>query len=363
MLEQLVKEGVLDKNKKNRLPKIIQKIALIASLNTSGYEDFLNQLNKNSYGYIYFIQNFPAKVQGDTVAKEIAEQFRRIPQENFDTIVLLRGGGSRFDLEAFNDYELAKIIGSCPLPVITGIGHETDTSIADLAAHTALKTSSTAGPFIVERTFEFEKNIQLMYLNIKRIYDQKLQQQNKDLKHHITEFTTLSKALTGKQRGNLHTITHRILILVNEEQVVAHSVLDRTKQQISLLARKHIQQNLQVKNEQAEQLKLYFSYLIREAKTPLKQKSEQLTYLANMKLRAVANKLNDWEHYPSLYHPNEILKKGYALVRKKEIIVKNTTTLEKGDFIEIELYNRIVNAKIEDTLTWKTLLTKKQNKN
>jgi len=111
-------EGILEKNKEHKLPKVIQRIALVASPNTSGYEDFLNQLKKNSYGYAYHIENFPAKVQGDTAAKEIAEQLGKIPYEDFDAVVLLRGGGSKFDLEAFNDYELAKAIGSAPYPLL-----------------------------------------------------------------------------------------------------------------------------------------------------------------------------------------------------------------------------------------------------
>ena len=363
ILEQLLKEGILERNKEHKLPKVIQRIALVASPDTSGYEDFLNQLKKNFYGYAYHVTTFPAKVQGDTAAKEITEQLAKISYSDFDAVVLLRGGGSKFDLEAFNDYDLAKAIGSCSLPVITGIGHETDTSIADLTAHTALKTPSAAGAFIVERTVEFENDIQLAYLNIKRIYEQKLQQLNKDLKHDITEFTALSKAQTRTERGNLHTLTNRIITLINEEQVQAHSLLDKAAQQLSLLPNKQIQQALQLKNEQAEQLQLYSSYIIREAKTRLKQKAEQLPYLIKMKLRAANSKLADWEHYPNLYHPAAILKKGYALVRKEAVIVKQNTMLEKGDYIEIELYDRTVNAKIEDTPTWKDLHTKKQNKN
>jgi len=183
------------------------------------------------------------------------------------------------------------------------------------------------------------------------------------MKHHITEFAALSIALTRMERGTLHTLTNRILTMVNEEQVQAHSVLDRAAQQLSLLPKKQTKQALQIRNEQAEQLQLYSSYIVREARTPLKQKAEQLSYLTKMKLRAVNSKIDDWEHYPNLYHPEALLKKGYALVRKEEVIVKHTTMLEKGDFIEIELYDRIVNAKIEDTPTWKDLHTKKQNKN
>lgn len=79
VLEKLLKEGVLEKNKQHKLPKVIQRIALVASPNTSGYEDFLNQLKKNSYNYAYHVKTFPAKVQGDTAAKEITEQLETIP--------------------------------------------------------------------------------------------------------------------------------------------------------------------------------------------------------------------------------------------------------------------------------------------
>lgn len=361
--EQLVREGMLDKNKKNALPRVPQRIALIASPNTSGYADFIKQLTQNAYGFHYSVETFATKVQGETAAAEITVQLQRIEARNFDVVVLLRGGGSKFDLEPFNDYELAKAIAGCMLPVITGIGHETDTSIADLVAHTALKTPSATGAFIVERTVAFNNNIQLVYTSIKGLYEHKIQQLNKDLKHHVTEFRALSKSQILSQQGKFHTLTNRIITLVNEEQARSRSLLNVAVQQIILLPGKQLIRERSRKKELKVQLHLYGSYLLRDAKEPLQRKTEQLAFLSKLKLKAERQKLSDLQQYPNLYHPDAVLLKGYALVRKERHIVTPETPLQKGDTVEIELHDRTFSAIINNTPLWKNLPTKKPSRN
>ena len=362
-IEHLKKEGLLETNKKHYLPKVLQRIALVASPNTSGFEDFMKQLYQNSFGFDFYVETFAVKVQGDLAVTEIVNQLQQIPNAGFDAVVLLRGGGSKFDLEPFNALELAKAIAFCPLPVLTGIGHETDTSVADLTAHTSLKTPSAVGAFIVERTAGFTHNIHLLYDGIKRIYDQKMLQLNKDLKHQITEFASLSKSKTRIQRGELHTLTHRILTTVNEAQARSHSLLNVAVQQLLLLPNKQLAHERTKAKEHTEQLHLYSKYLVRDAKEPLQLKTEQLVFLTKMKLKLQRQKMEEWEYYPKLYHPNAVLQKGYALVKKNGKIITDQTDLKENDLIEIELYNRIFNATINNSPQWKNLPTKKQNEN
>lgn len=360
--EKLAREGLLGKNKRHILARVLQRIALIASPDTAGYEDFIKQLNENSYRFAYEVETFAAKVQGDTAASEITQQLQRIGSGGFDAVVLLRGGGSKFDLEPFNDYTLAKTIADCALPVVTGIGHETDTSIADLVAHTSLKTPSAAGAFIVERTVNFHNSMQLLYTNIKRLYEHKMQQLHKDWKHRVTECTALGRAQTLLQHGRMQTLSGRIIALVNEERTRARSLVNLAQQQLVLLPAKQLVYNLNNLKEQKEQLQLYGGYLVRDAAEPLQRKTEQLVFLAQLRLKAERHKLSDLQQYPNLYHPGSVLLKGYALVRKERHIVTHETTLKKGDTVEIELHDRTFSAIINNIPLWKNLPTKKPNR-
>lgn len=141
------------------LPKVFQRIALITSPNSDGQRDFRNVTLKNKYGYSFSIQEYLTVVQGKTASKLILEKLKLIEQENFDVVVIVRGGGSDTDFAAFNDYELAKIAAGFPIPILTGIGHDRNTSIVDLMT-TQLRTPTEVGTFIVERNMKFEYDLQ-----------------------------------------------------------------------------------------------------------------------------------------------------------------------------------------------------------
>ncbi len=161
ILEQLQAEGRIEKNRQIPLPFVLQRLAIISSAEAAGYKDFVHQLRNNPLHYDFRLTLFPTAVQGERVETEMCAQLRHIAKKakNFDAVVIIRGGGSRTDLMAFDSYALAKQIADMPLPVITGIGHEIDTSIADMVAHTAVKTPTAAAAFILEHNEYFEANL------------------------------------------------------------------------------------------------------------------------------------------------------------------------------------------------------------
>jgi exodeoxyribonuclease VII large subunit len=144
------------------LPKVFQRIALITASNSDGQRDFRNVTLKNKYGYTFSIKEYLTVVQGKTASKLISEKLKLIEQENFDVVVIVRGGGSDTDFAAFNDYELAKIAAGFPIPILTGIGHDRNTSIVDLMTR-QLRTPTEVGTFIVERNMNFEYDLQQLH--------------------------------------------------------------------------------------------------------------------------------------------------------------------------------------------------------
>ena len=170
ILEQLVREGIAvnpegssryyTQNNTLELPMVFQKIALIASANTDGHRDFRKVVENNKYGYHFSITDFSTQIQGDAASALIMEQLRLIEEhkEQFDVVVIVRGGGSDIDFKSFNDYELAKAVALFPTPILTGIGHDRNTSITDLMARQH-KTPTEVATFIIDNNCGFEDEV------------------------------------------------------------------------------------------------------------------------------------------------------------------------------------------------------------
>ncbi len=111
----------------------------------------MDQLTRNHFGYKFYVKLFPAVMQGEEAEQSIIAALDAIfrYEEFFDLVVIIRGGGAQSELNCFNSYWLAYHICQFPLPVLTGIGHEQDETIADLVAHTRLKTPTAVAEFLI----------------------------------------------------------------------------------------------------------------------------------------------------------------------------------------------------------------------
>ena len=149
LLAKLQKEGLFDEERKRSIPRIPRHIAVIASTQSAGYADFMKILNERWGGVEVTVAH--VTVQGVEAPKQIVRaidycnQLADVP----DAIVIIRGGGSLDDLSAFNDEPLVRAIAASRAPVVTGIGHEVDTSLADLAADIRAATPTNAATIIV----------------------------------------------------------------------------------------------------------------------------------------------------------------------------------------------------------------------
>ena len=150
-IARLQAEGVWEMNRQQAMPAVVQRIAVVSSSRAAGYQDFCNELAKSPYRFCLTL--FDAVVQGAAAEASIVDALSRIAAagEAFDAVVMIRGGGSSSDLNCFNAYRLCNHVAQFPLPVVTGIGHDKDTSVADLVAHTALKTPTAVAAWLVER--------------------------------------------------------------------------------------------------------------------------------------------------------------------------------------------------------------------
>jgi len=153
ILRQLEEEGVIDLNKELEMPMLPQRVAVISSATAAGYGDFCNQLANNPRGYGFRTELFSAIMQGERVEESIIAALDAIYErmEEFDVVVIIRGGGATSDLSGFDTYELAANCAQFPLPIITGIGHERDDTVLDKVAHTRVKTPTAAAEYLIAR--------------------------------------------------------------------------------------------------------------------------------------------------------------------------------------------------------------------
>lgn len=155
-IAQLQKEGVWDMNREAPMPVVVQRVAVVSSANAAGYQDFRKELAKSPYRFEVTL--FDAFMQGAAAEESIVTALCAVAErmDEFDAVVLIRGGGSASDLNCFNAYRLCAHVAQFPLPILTGIGHDKDTSVADMVAHTALKTPTAVAGWLVERMTQTE---------------------------------------------------------------------------------------------------------------------------------------------------------------------------------------------------------------
>lgn len=158
VIRRLKQEGVISMNQELSLAPYPRKIAVISSQGAAGYDDFLKHLHGNSYGYVFVTTLFDAVMQGESTESSVVEALNRIAEEadKYDAVALIRGGGSVTDLSWFDSYEIAFHITQFPLPLLTGIGHQKDFSVADMVSWKALKTPTAVADFLVSETLEAE---------------------------------------------------------------------------------------------------------------------------------------------------------------------------------------------------------------
>lgn len=318
IITRLEEEGIFGMNKETEIPLVPQRVAIISSETAAGLGDFLNQLNNNSYGIIFYPKLFPAVVQGSKAEESIMQAFDRIYQyeEFFDVVCLIRGGGSKADLSCFDNYDLAYYITQFPLSVITGIGHERDDSIADMVAHTRMKTPTAVAEFLIERASDFELALDGLQEKIVDEVNDLIGTEKNRITYLSLTFAPGVKEIINLKRNILQQKAHRFqratTEFVRKQDLLLHDY--------SIDIQHAIQKNISQKRNELEGIvKLLF---IRKNRFLLK-KYHQLEMAENSN-----------EHL----NPTGILKRGYSLTFKNGQVLKSSGQLKSGDEIVSRLH-------------------------
>jgi len=198
---KLIGEQYYTYNKSLPIPSVIQHIALITAPDSDGQRDFKQELENNPYQYSFFVEEFVTQIQGDKAHELILSKLKLIEESKtpFDVVAIVRGGGSQIDLKPFDEYELAKYVATFPIPILTGIGHDRNTSIVDLMARQE-KTPTKVANVIIQRNFQFEQSIAELKERLKDRIEELFNEAKNNLKE-LKRFVKASDPLTILKKG------------------------------------------------------------------------------------------------------------------------------------------------------------------
>ncbi len=296
IMKKLVEDGVADMNKELPLPLVPQRIAVISAPTAAGYQDFTDQLNNNEYNFNFSIKLFPALMQGKEAVPSILGALHSVFRnaDDYDLVVIIRGGGAVTDLDCFDNYDVAGHVAQFPLPVITGIGHEKDETIMDLVAHTHLKTPTAVAEFIISGTRQFEETLDETLVSLDDIVSEILDNENSVINEIAGNLGRQSRTLLNLLTTNHKLITNRFYITSKNTVEKMNTYLLQSERATKQLVRNRLSQE-------------------------------------NETLRRIDGNLN-------LVNINSIMKRGFSIVRNNGHLVIDSGTLNSGDLISIEFY-------------------------
>ena len=151
-IERLKKEGLLDRQKSLEMTALPYRLAVVSAPDAAGYRDFERHLKGNAYGFVLETVLYEAVMQGASAPESISDALKAAAsaEKPFDAVLVLRGGGSNLDLSCFDDYRLASAIATCPVPILTAVGHDQDFHICDMVAWRYVKTPTALADTFIE---------------------------------------------------------------------------------------------------------------------------------------------------------------------------------------------------------------------
>ena len=237
IVNQLREEGVFDLQKELEIPMFAQRIAVVSSENAAGYGDFCNQLADNEYGFVFQTMLFPAIMQGEQVEQSVIAALNNINNvvDDFDVVVIIRGGGATADLSGFDTLALAENVANFPLPIITGIGHDRDESVLDMVSHTRVKTPTAAAAFLIDHLAEVMSRIDECQTAVVAYVNRRMEMERMRLDRLSTHLAASCKEHLLNKRHRVELLAGNLLPLVMRRMMAERHRTDMLEQRANAL--------------------------------------------------------------------------------------------------------------------------------
>lgn len=308
IIEQLQREGVIDLQKELSISMFAQNIAVISSSGAAGYDDFCNQLTDNDMGLRFKVTLFPAVMQGEGVEDSVVAALDSImaSEQEYDAVVIIRGGGATSDLSGFDTLRLAENVANFPLPIITGIGHNRDESVLDIIAHTSVKTPTAAATLLVDNLAQTLSIVTDASKTISRNVRHRMETEQRRLQQASTSFTSLASLVTIRQSNRLKSLSDKMGFASKR--------------------------------------------CTTDSQHRLTQLSTRLAMKAPMSLQALRHRIEMLERRTESLDPTLLLKRGYSITTTTDgKIVRDPKTLSNGETIRTQVEHGTITSVVTAT--------------
>lgn len=326
-LKRLQKEGLLNANQQLEFPLLPQRIAVISADSSKGLSDFNKVLLGNPWNYHFFTMLFQAYLQGDMAVPSIMTQLEKIRkvEHHFDAVVIVRGGGGEVGMSCYNNYELCKAIASFPLPVLTGIGHSTNLTVAEMISFRNAITPTELADFLLQSFHDFSVPVHEAGKKIKQFSSRLLegirlrfQAETKHFRNASELFITHSKHELTERSQQFRSEARSILVGSQERLVgVKKNLIDATENQW------------------------------KEEGKKLAEFQNALPTFTERKIRLEQRELQRFEDLVRVLDPVNVLRRGYAIARLNGRTINDQNQPVAGDEIEIETEKNTVKSTVQ----------------
>ncbi len=328
-IERLRKEGLMELNGRLELPCPIRRIAIISSPTAAGYQDFMRHLPLFEGHKVFHTALFPANMQGQETTRSVVAALEHIHRNarHFDVVVLIRGGGAVAELQAFDDYTLAAALAQCELPVFTGIGHDRDTSVADMVAHHAFKTPTAVADYLVAEWRTQLEGLQARQVQLREAVRHTLLYNSEWLGRLQYKLPLVAGRRMEQARQSITRSEHRLKFSASDALRNRTNRLDMLRMRISQRANHLVQRQ-------------------HEHDTRL---AEDLHRAVSLCMAQYALRLSGQEQAIRLSDPKQILRRGFSVVRQQGHALRSVWQVDASSPLIITLSEGMLRAQPIDS--------------
>ena len=306
---------------------VIQRIAVLSSSSSAGYQDFMHTLLHNQFGYQFSVNSYFTTVQGEANAEAASHKIAQICASNiaFDALVIIRGGGADTDFLIFDQFVLCQAVAGLHIPVITGIGHLKNQTLVDLMAHTSTNVPTKAAEFIIAHNHRFETALLAEQKKVVIKTQQILGRHTQAVVSQHAVIARKARALLTRKKEAQEKVKQAVAAQSRE-------LLYRGKAQLAEAAGKALQMpRLTLANCRAD----------------LKNTAGNLSLLTRNYFSAHKNSIGHYEAMCRMMSPVNILKKGFALVYQEGQIITNGSSVAAGSEVKLRLLDSEIQATVQ----------------
>lgn len=317
-IERLKREQLFNANKQLVLPMVPKRVAVISVETSKGYSDFMITLEQNNWNYCFETELFPAVLQGEKAIVTITEQLSRIAAriDDFDCVVIVRGGGGDVGLSCYDDYRLAAAVAAFPLPVVSGIGHSTNITVTEMVSFESKITPTEVAYFLIQKFHDFA-------IRVEECHD--------FIINAAVEMLNRDKPLLAQASQLLQVYGQNIIALHKTAQANLSKTIQTYSRSI-IAGQKTIQAGM------GKELRLHASRLFEGQQVQIGFLQKQLFNLGLQQIKQRKEKIALISKQVELLHPENVLKRGFSITYSEGKAVSDAAELHSGQKIVTKFY-------------------------